>query len=124
MAVVNIPESLRDAIEMSLEKHCPDEDIEYALSLNAFPNPQMKDTFIGALAFHIQVKGSILGSRVSLTALLPTHLPLADVDGQVRELVQKLFEGRSQQLETMQHYATEAHANGRPAPTGGLILPS
>lgn len=103
-------------------RHANDETITWDLSLMAFPDPSTRGRFITMVVLYMQLPGTVLGTTIANTALVEPHISVDQIDTIVRELINATLTGRSQELDQMQKQQETAHAEGRPAPTGGPLV--
>lgn len=122
MTATNISDELKPEFEKAFQRYNNSEELRWDLGFMAFPNPET-GSMVGVLLLYAQIKGAVLGTLVTLSALMAPQMAAEEVDGEVREFMSKLWEQRSSQIPAMNDQQEAAYASGQPAPTGGLILP-
>jgi hypothetical protein len=99
------------------------EEIDWEISMMFYPNPQ-NGAAQAVLVIFAQMPGAVLGTTISASVMVQPTMEMGEhVEDQVRQLLETLRSGRSQQLSAMQEQPRD---HGLRPPTnggGGLVLP-
>jgi hypothetical protein len=97
------------------------EEIDWEVSMMFYPNPQ-DHSMQAVVAVYAQTPGAVLGTTVSMcTMAQPTMDMEQNVDGWVRNTLESLRNGLSDQLRAMQEQPRDQGL--RPPANNGLIVP-
>lgn len=98
------------------------EEIEWEVSMMLYPNPQDR-SMQAVLAVYAQTPGAVLGTTISTSIMAQLTMDMEQhVEGWVRQTLETLRSGLSEQLSAMQSQPRDQGL--RPPANGGLIIPS
>lgn len=107
----------------AVERHHGDDEVTWDVFVQAFPSPQ-NEGFVTVVGLSLEMPGVLLGTTISsATVLQPSSITADSADELVRNLMEQLRQGRTDQIAQMQQMQEQAARNGSTPPRGGLILP-
>lgn len=110
-------------VQAAIEQHGAPDQLTWDAFPQMFPSPT-SEGLITVMGVYMRIPGAVMGTAVSGSmAIQPDGATAEGVNEAVRQLLESLRQGRSDQLGAMERDQLAAAKNGNRSPAGGLILP-
>jgi len=119
-ALPSLLEKLRPLFAESFSRQAH-EELDWEIGMMFYPNPQ-NNSLTPVLAIFAQTPGAVIGTTLGTNVMVqPTMAMEENIDAWVRQTLESLRQGLSEQLRAMQEQPRDQGL--RPPANGGLIFP-